>query len=87
MFHSIGTIFGKYIYQKLQRRDNWVMSGLYISEIAFLQLIGSCCRVIGMCIDVVFSCRFCGMWMREYFCCFILRNLLILTIIEVIVGR
>jgi len=64
------------------------MSGLYISEIAFLQHIGSCCRVIGVCIDVVFPCRFRGMWTREYFCFFIQSNLLILTIvIKVIVDR
>ena len=67
MFHSTGTSFRKYIYSKLLTRDKWIMSGLYVSEIAFLQLIGSCCRVIGVCIDVVFSCRFHGMWTGEYF--------------------
>ena len=45
-------------------------------------------RVNGLCIDVVFTCRFCGKFMKEYVFFFILSNLLILTVvIELTVGR
>lgn len=42
------------------------MAGLYINEISFVQLIGLYLKVNGVCVDVVFCCRFCGKWMREY---------------------
>jgi len=65
----------------------WDGVGLYISEIAHVQLINLYSRVVGVYIDVHFFCRFCGKWMREYFPFFILSNLLISTIlIGVIAG-
>jgi len=46
------------------------------------------CRVIWMCIAVVFYCRFCGKWVRKYGFLLFLSNLLILTIvIRVDFGR
>jgi len=64
------------------------MSGFYINEISFLQLIGLYWRIIGMCMGVVLYCRFCGRSMIKY--CFLpfLSNLLILTVtVEVFVDR
>ena len=43
------------------------MGDLYINEISIVQLIGLNKRVIGVCIGVIFTCRFCNKWMREYF--------------------
>jgi len=65
------------------------MGGLYINDTSFVKLICLYWKVNGMCVDVVFCCRFCGKWMTEYiYLFFILNSLLIWTdIIEVIVGR
>jgi hypothetical protein len=40
-------------YIKITKRSCWVMSGLYLNGILFLQLIGLYCRVIVVCINVV----------------------------------
>jgi hypothetical protein len=60
------------------------MSGLYINEISFLQLIDSYWRVIGVCIDVLIVYFVESKW-EDIFC---LSNLFISTVvIEVTVGR
>ena len=47
-----GTIF-RYVYIKITMKSYWIMSGLYISEILFLQLIGLYWSVIRVYIDVI----------------------------------
>jgi hypothetical protein len=61
-------------------RINWkiycVVSGLYINEILFLQLIGLHFMVIEVCLDVVWCCIFCGKCMRGY--CIVLYCILLI---------
>jgi len=53
-------------YIQITKKIYWDMSGLYVYEISFLQLIGLYRRVIGVCIDVVYY-SLCVSWMREFF--------------------
>jgi len=72
----IGDLFTKCFDPKLPSscityiKINWkiycVVSGLYINEISFLQLIGLHLMVTEVCIDVVSYCRFCGKLMSAY---------------------
>jgi len=53
VFQSKGTICGLYIYIKITKNSYWVMSGLYMNEISFVQLISLYLRVIELYINVV----------------------------------
>jgi hypothetical protein len=89
MFRFKGTIFRRYKYPDLLRRD----SGSRVDFVNKLDLICEINRLIlkykwSVYIDVVFSFKFCGKCTKEYFFFFILSNLLILTVlVELTVGR
>jgi len=57
-----------------------VVSDFNINEISIVKFINLYCRVNGLCIAVLSSCRFCGKWMIKYFF-FIVSNLSILTVV------
>jgi len=63
------------------------MVGLHINEIWFVQLISLHESVMGVYLDVAFTCRFCGKYER-IFVFFIPSNLSILTVVvEVFLCR
>jgi len=64
-------------YIKNYKKSSWVLCGLHINEISFLQLISLCWRVIGMYMDVVYIVDFVeNSW--ENICC--LSNIFLLTL-------
>jgi hypothetical protein len=74
-------------YIQITENIHWIMVGLHANEILFVQLIGLQESVIGVYVDVVFTCRFCDNYERIFFF-FIPSNLSLLTVVvEVILCR